>query len=93
MGLPIRDGSHACTRYRSRIGCGCATWLTVRSSVSRLVTGQPGLDRELRSVMVTDLPDPSRYLRGGELVVTGLLWRGGARPARERGGGGRRSGG
>jgi hypothetical protein len=40
-----------------------------------LVTGQPGLDRELRSVMVTDLPDPSRYLRGGELVVTGLLWR------------------
>ena len=40
-----------------------------------LVTGQPGLDRELRSVMVTDLPEPSRYLRGGELVVTGLLWR------------------
>jgi PucR-like helix-turn-helix protein/purine catabolism regulatory family protein len=40
-----------------------------------LVTGHAGLDRELRSVMVTDLPDPSRYLRGGELVVTGLLWR------------------
>jgi hypothetical protein len=40
-----------------------------------LVTGQAGLDRELRSVMVTDLPDPSRYLRGGELVITGLLWR------------------
>ena len=40
-----------------------------------LVTGHPGLDRELRSVMVTDLPEPSRYLRGGELVVTGLLWR------------------
>jgi PucR C-terminal helix-turn-helix domain/Purine catabolism regulatory protein-like family len=40
-----------------------------------LVTGQPGLDRELRSVMVTDLPEPSRYMRGGELVVTGLLWR------------------
>jgi hypothetical protein len=39
-----------------------------------LVTGQPGLDRELRSVMVTDLPEPSRYMRGGELVVTGLLW-------------------
>ena len=41
----------------------------------RLVTGQPGLDREVRSVTVTDLPEPSRYLRGGELVVTGLLWR------------------
>ena len=40
-----------------------------------LVTGHAGLDRELRSVMVTDLPEPSRYLRGGELVVTGLLWR------------------
>jgi len=40
-----------------------------------VVTGQAGLDREVRSVMVTDLPEPSRYLRGGELVVTGLLWR------------------
>ena len=29
------------------------------------VTGAPGLERELGSVMVTDLPDPSRYLRGG----------------------------
>ncbi|HZP50818.1 PucR family transcriptional regulator [Actinocrinis sp.] len=38
------------------------------------VTGAPGLDRELGSVMVTDLPDPSRYLRGGELVVSGLVW-------------------
>ena len=40
-----------------------------------LVTGHPGLDRDVRSVMITDLPEPSRYLRGGELVVTGLLWR------------------
>lgn len=40
-----------------------------------IVTGNAGLDREVRSVMVTDLPEPSRYLRGGELVVTGLLWR------------------
>jgi len=38
------------------------------------VIGAPGLDRELGSVMVTDLPDPSRYLRGGELVVSGLVW-------------------
>jgi hypothetical protein len=38
------------------------------------VTGAPGLDRELGSVMVTDLPDPGRYLRGGELVVSGLVW-------------------
>lgn len=40
-----------------------------------VVTGHAGLDREVRSVMVTDLPEPSRYLRGGEIVVTGLLWR------------------
>ncbi|MBS2965002.1 helix-turn-helix domain-containing protein [Actinocrinis puniceicyclus] len=38
------------------------------------VAAAPGLDRELGSVMVTDLPDPSRYLRGGELVVSGLVW-------------------
>lgn len=38
------------------------------------VTGAPSLDRELRSVVVTDLPDPGRYLRGGELVVSGLVW-------------------
>jgi hypothetical protein len=38
------------------------------------VTGETGLDRELGSVMVTDLPDPGKYLRGGELVVSGLVW-------------------
>jgi hypothetical protein len=37
--------------------------------------GRHGLDRELRSVVITDLPEPGRRLRGGELVVTGLLWR------------------
>ena len=38
------------------------------------VTGPAGLDREIGSVVVTDLPDPGRYLRGGELVVSGLVW-------------------
>lgn len=38
------------------------------------VTEAPGLDREIGSVTVTDLPDPSRYLRGGELVISGLVW-------------------
>nr|WP_308286851.1 PucR family transcriptional regulator ligand-binding domain-containing protein [Actinomadura parmotrematis] len=33
------------------------------------------LDRPIRQVFVTDLPDPSRYLDGGELVLTGLMWR------------------
>jgi Purine catabolism regulatory protein-like family/PucR C-terminal helix-turn-helix domain len=32
------------------------------------------LDRPLRRVYTTDLPDPGRYLSGGELVLTGLIW-------------------
>jgi hypothetical protein len=48
------------------------------------VAGGAGQDREIHSVMVTDLPDPSRYLRGGELVVSGLVWLGDPRrPAAE----------
>jgi hypothetical protein len=31
--------------------------------------------RPIRWVYTTDLPDPGRYLAGGELVVTGLMWR------------------
>jgi hypothetical protein len=41
----------------------------------RLLGGQGELDRSVRSVMTTDLRDPSRYLSGGELVLTGLAWR------------------
>ena len=33
------------------------------------------LDRPVRWVYSTDLPDPGRYLSGGELVVSGLVWR------------------
>jgi Purine catabolism regulatory protein-like family/PucR C-terminal helix-turn-helix domain/GGDEF-like domain len=33
------------------------------------------LDRSLRWVCTTDLLDPGRYLSGGELVISGLLWR------------------
>ncbi|WP_059011284.1 PucR family transcriptional regulator [Streptomyces specialis] len=40
----------------------------------RLLTGEAGLGRRVRGVMTTDLRDPSRYLRGGELVLTGLAW-------------------
>ncbi|MEU2425014.1 PucR family transcriptional regulator ligand-binding domain-containing protein [Streptomyces sp. NPDC007851] len=41
----------------------------------RLLGGEDELDRTLRGVMTTDLRDPSRYLAGGELVLTGLAWR------------------
>ncbi|MEW1720190.1 PucR family transcriptional regulator ligand-binding domain-containing protein [Streptomyces sp. NPDC093109] len=41
----------------------------------RLLGGADELDRTVRGVMTTDLRDPSRYLSGGELVLTGLAWR------------------
>ncbi|MGK5501219.1 PucR family transcriptional regulator ligand-binding domain-containing protein, partial [Streptomyces sp. URMC 125] len=41
----------------------------------RLLSGADELDRPVRGVMTTDLRDPSRYLSGGELVLTGLAWR------------------
>jgi Purine catabolism regulatory protein-like family/PucR C-terminal helix-turn-helix domain len=41
----------------------------------RLLGGEDELDRTVRGVMTTDLRDPSRYLAGGELVLTGLVWR------------------
>ncbi|MGI5203559.1 PucR family transcriptional regulator [Spirillospora sp. CA-108201] len=40
-----------------------------------VVTGEDELDRPIRWVVTTDLIDPGRYLRGGELVLTGLVWR------------------
>ncbi len=43
----------------------------------RLLGGEGELERSVRGVMTTDLRDPSRYLNGGELVLTGLAWRSG----------------
>ncbi|MFC5184799.1 PucR family transcriptional regulator [Actinomadura harenae] len=40
-----------------------------------LVTGDDELDRVIRWVVTTDLLDPSRYLSGRELVLTGIMWR------------------
>ncbi|GLW10622.1 hypothetical protein Misp01_57500 [Microtetraspora sp. NBRC 13810] len=40
-----------------------------------VLAGGEHLDREFTAVYVTDLPDPARYLSGGELVLTGLMWR------------------
>lgn len=44
----------------------------------RLLAGREELDRVVSGVMTTDLHDPGRYLQGGELVLTGMLWRSGA---------------
>jgi hypothetical protein len=40
----------------------------------RLLTDVSGMDRVIRHVYTTDLPDPSRYLTPGDLVLTGLIW-------------------
>ncbi|MFC7720666.1 PucR family transcriptional regulator ligand-binding domain-containing protein [Nonomuraea recticatena] len=40
-----------------------------------VVTGHDELERPVRWVVTTDLLDPGRYLTGGELVLTGLIWR------------------
>lgn len=45
------------------------------------VTEALGLDRTVRWVVTTDMPDPSRYLQGGELIVTGMIWRKGPQDA------------
>lgn len=39
-----------------------------------LLTGEELLDRRLSGVYITDLIDPRRYLAGGELVLSGLVW-------------------
>ncbi|OZM74104.1 PucR family transcriptional regulator [Amycolatopsis antarctica] len=40
----------------------------------RVRTGEDLLDRGLTRIYGTELPDPSRYLSAGELVLSGLLW-------------------
>ncbi|GAA1709669.1 PucR family transcriptional regulator [Fodinicola feengrottensis] len=40
----------------------------------RLLTATDGLEREVRRTITTDLLDPGRFLSGGELVLTGLMW-------------------
>ncbi|WP_326821186.1 PucR family transcriptional regulator [Streptosporangium sp. NBC_01756] len=42
-----------------------------------LLAGEEQLDRDFSGVQITDLPDPGRYLSGGELVLSGLMWRNG----------------
>src|SRR5262249_20067356 len=45
----------------------------------RVLVGEDALDRTVDGVYTTDLLDPRRYLTGGELVLTGRMWR--RRPA------------
>ncbi|KQU06327.1 hypothetical protein ASG56_01075 [Rhodococcus sp. Leaf7] len=50
--------------------------LDVRELALRRVVGTDDqFARAVRWAFATDLPDPSRYIVGGELVVTGMVWR------------------
>jgi hypothetical protein len=47
----------------------------------RLLVGTTEPDPEFRWIYITDLRDPRRYLGGGEVVLTGMLWYHGPRDA------------
>jgi hypothetical protein len=40
----------------------------------RVLVGAADLDRPIKHVYTTDLPDPGRYLTAGDLVLTGMIW-------------------
>ena len=42
--------------------------------ISVLVPGENALDRQVTGVYITDLPDPSRFLSPGDVVLTSGLW-------------------
>lgn len=48
--------------------------LTLIGPSAKVLTTPHRLDREIRWVHTTDLPDPGPYLRGGELILTSCLW-------------------
>ncbi|TNC22486.1 PucR family transcriptional regulator [Amycolatopsis alkalitolerans] len=50
------------------------TLLEIPELRMRLRTGSALLGREISRIYVTELPDPSRYVSTGELVLSGLLW-------------------
>jgi DNA-binding PucR family transcriptional regulator len=53
---------------------GLGLRLLAGGHVSGLSSTGGRLDRRVRGVYTTDLTDPGRYLSGGELVLTGLIW-------------------
>ncbi|MBR8745003.1 PucR family transcriptional regulator [Nocardiopsis sp. MG754419] len=49
--------------------------LDVKRLHLRFLTGAEHAHRDIRWAYTTDLLEPARYLRGGELVLTGMMWR------------------
>lgn len=55
--------------------------LTIRDALSigqlaqsKVMAGESGLDREIKSVTIMDIPDIADWLSGGELVIAGVLF-------------------
>ncbi|NUS09713.1 MAG: PucR family transcriptional regulator [Nonomuraea sp.] len=48
----------------------------------KVLTGHDLLDRRVRGVSTTDLPDPAMFVKAGELVLTELTWHTGADSSR-----------
>lgn len=49
--------------------------LAVKRLHLRFLTGAEHAHRDIRWAYTTDLLEPARYLRGGEFVLTGMMWR------------------
>ena len=49
--------------------------LAVKRLHLRFLAGAEHAHRDIRWAATTDLLEPARYLRGGELVLTGMMWR------------------
>lgn len=45
-----------------------------RLSEAKVIVGNSGLDREIKSVTIMDIPDIADWLTGGELVISGVLF-------------------
>src|SRR3954471_15611383 len=70
IGCRFRQGAESEAAMRLR------DLLEIPALELELVSGtDEQVDRSLRWVCTTDLLDPGRYLSGGELVISGLMWR------------------
>ena len=75
------DGRRAGCRWRHGFAVWrrCAVLLRALAEAPdlrlRVLVGEDALDRTIDGVYTTDLLDPRRYLTGGEIVLTGLMWR------------------
>src|SRR5712691_1475367 len=69
-GWPSSDGRIIRRRWLALGGLAEAPDLRLR-----VLVGEDALDRPVDGVFTTDLLDPRRYLTGGEIVLTGLMWR------------------